>query len=228
MQAGRRLEYRRHQRHLRPLPAGPDGVHPRLRPRQEGPVERLVPAQAARVVAAGNVRHHRLSGAGDGVRQDHRRLHARRRRHAAPRHGQEGRRGDGEGTAQVRRRREAREQHRREESQRDLRPAEQVRELRLQQVALRRLRPRQLPDRVSESQLPGPVHGRRPHRRTRQRGKGLPLHRRMRSNGHHRARPGCERVARDVYAGVSPGGETRVRGHWSWVIGQAKPITHHP
>jgi hypothetical protein len=37
VQAGRRLEHRRHQRHLRALPPGPDGVHPRLRPRQEGP-----------------------------------------------------------------------------------------------------------------------------------------------------------------------------------------------
>ncbi|MGC4072317.1 MAG: hypothetical protein QM760_07340 [Nibricoccus sp.] len=46
-----------------------------------------------------------------------------------------------------------------------------------------------LPDRVPESQLPGPVHGRRAHRRARQLRKSRPLHRRMHRHGPHRPRP---------------------------------------
>ena len=52
--------------------------------------------------------HHRLPGTGDGDRPGHGGLYAWRRRPAAPRHGQEDRRGDGEGTPEVHRGRAAR------------------------------------------------------------------------------------------------------------------------
>ena len=59
------------------------------------------------------------------------------------------------------------------------RPDRGVRPLRLQQVALRRLRPGGLPDGVAEGALPGRVHGRAPQLGARQgRGRGG-LHRRL-------------------------------------------------
>ena len=81
----------------------------------------------------------------------------RRRRPAAPRHGQEDQGGDGRRSAT----RSSKGAVARgvEEAQAvvDLRPGRQVRRLRLQQVARRRLRAGRLPDRLPEGQLPGRV-----------------------------------------------------------------------
>ena len=70
--------------------------------RARRPRHGAVSAPAARARAEGDLRHHRLPGAGDGVRQGHRRLYPRRRRHASPRHGKEGRRCHGQGARQIR------------------------------------------------------------------------------------------------------------------------------
>ena len=103
---------RRDHRADRALPPRPDGVDSRLHPRQEGPIDRAVSASPPRGCVPRDVRGHGLPGAGHGGSQGHRRLHARRRRHAPPRHGQEGPRGHGPGTRQFRVRGEAAPQHR--------------------------------------------------------------------------------------------------------------------
>ena len=105
------------------------------------------------------------------------------------------------GARQVRRRREAAAQHRRGRLRRDLRHPQQIRRLRLQQIALRRLRHPQLPDGLPEGEPPGAVHGRRAQLRAGQRGKGRPFHRRGARHGHPRARPRRQRVPREFHAG---------------------------
>jgi DNA polymerase-3 subunit alpha len=79
---------------------------------------------------------------------------------------------------------------------------EQVRGLRLQQVPLRRLRDPELPNGFPEGEPPRAIHGGDAQLGTRQLRKGGPLRRRVRSHGVEGARAGCERVARDVHAGV--------------------------
>ena len=136
----RPLHHRRDRRAHRALPPRPDGVDSRLRPRQKDPSTVKFPhplleevcretygvmvyqeqvMEAAKIIAG-----YTLGGA-DMLRRAM---------------GKEGRRGDGEGTRQIRRGREAREQHRRKDRRRDLRHPQQIRRLRLQQIALRRLR----------------------------------------------------------------------------------------
>jgi DNA polymerase-3 subunit alpha len=90
----------------------------------------VVPAPQARVDPQGDLRHHRLPGAGDGGGEAPRRLLARRRRPPAPRHGQEDQGGDGRAARAVRLRR-GRAGHGRSEGERDIRPSRQVRRLRL-------------------------------------------------------------------------------------------------
>ena len=87
-----------------------------------------------------------------------RRLHARRGRPAAQGDGQEERRGDGEDARQVRRRREE-ERHQREEGGAPLRPDGALRRLRLQQVALDRVRVPRVSDGVPEGELPVALRG---------------------------------------------------------------------
>ena len=81
------------------------------------------------------------------------------RRPAAPRHGQENRRGDGGATKHLHRWRDQ-ARHRSGEGHRSLRPDGEVRRLRLQQISCRRLRADRLPDRLAESQPPGGLHRR--------------------------------------------------------------------
>jgi len=93
--------------------------------------------------------------------------------------------------------------HRRKNLERDFRHPQQVRRLRLQQIALRRLRHHQLPNRLPEGQPPRAVHGRGALQRARQRRKGRPFHRRVRGDGRAGARPRRERKPRKFHTGVS-------------------------
>ena len=79
----------------RPLPAGADGQHPDLLLAEARPGEGRIPPPEARADPDGDLRHHHLPGAGDADRARSRRLHARRGRSPAPRHGQEDPGGDG-------------------------------------------------------------------------------------------------------------------------------------
>jgi hypothetical protein len=79
---------RGHHRAGRALSAGPDGEHPdllRAQARREEP-EYPIPSSSR---SCGDLRRHRLPGTGDADRAGPGRLHARRSRPAAPRHGQE-------------------------------------------------------------------------------------------------------------------------------------------
>ena len=75
------------------------------------------------------------------------------------------------------------EQHPGEAGQRDLRLAGEIRRLRIQQVALRRLRLDQLPDRLPEGELPGRVHGGAAEQRDQQHRQDLGLRRRVPAHG---------------------------------------------
>ena len=80
----------------RALPAGADGLHPET----SSPASTAASASSIRTrslekVLAQHLRHHGVPGAGDADGAGRRRLHAGRRRPAAPRDGQEEGRGDG-------------------------------------------------------------------------------------------------------------------------------------
>ena len=70
-----------------------------------------------------------------------------------------------------------------------------VRRLRVQQGALRRLRPGLLLDRVPQGQLPGRVHGRAAHLRRRRQGQVGALPGRVPADGHQGAAAGRQRLA---------------------------------
>ena len=88
-----------------------------------------------------------------------RRLQPGLRRPAAPRHGQEDQGGDGRPAGNLRERR-PRQRGRPQRCDPHLRAGGEVRGLRLQQVPRRGLRAGRLPDRLSQGQPPGRVHGR--------------------------------------------------------------------
>ena len=140
----------------RAVPPGPDGPDPDLRGAQERPRAGGVSAPAGGRNAVRDLRHHGLPGAGDADGADPGRLLARRRRPAAPGHGQEEGRGDGRAPADLPCRR-GEEQHQRGEGGRNLRLDGEVRGLRLQQVARRRLLAAGLPHRLAEGSLHGRV-----------------------------------------------------------------------
>ena len=71
---------------------------------------------------------------------------------------------------------------------RNLRPDGKVRRLRLQQVALRRLRAPRLPHRLAQDPLPGRVHGRAAHLRNLEARKRSQVHRRV-PRARHRVVP---------------------------------------
>ena len=138
----------------------------RLHRAQARPRRGQLSASRARADPEADLRRHRLPGTGDADRAGARRLFARRRRPAAPRDGQE------ESPRRWRKQRvkfedgAANNGDRAAHRERDLRPDGEVRRVRLQQVALGRLRAGRLPDRVAEGALPGRVHGRGAVRRT--------------------------------------------------------------
>ena len=119
-----------------------------------------LPSPRPREGPGADLRRHRLPGAGDADLAGPRAATASaaptcsaarwgRRR---PRRWRRSASASSRGRAARRCRREGRERH--------LRPDGEVRGVRLQQVALRRLRPPHRPDRVAEGPLPGRVHGR--------------------------------------------------------------------
>ena len=140
---------RGHRRARGAVPPGPAAVghgrrlH-RAQARQDDRSDRL-PASRPEAGARADLRRDPVPGAGDADRAGAGRLHARRRRPAAPRDGQEEARGDGEAALDLRRRRD-RARRRAAHGRAHLRPDGEVRGLRLQQVALRRVRAAVVPD----------------------------------------------------------------------------------
>ena len=135
-----------HARHSAPLPAGShrgsDRAERALPPRPHGHDRRLHRSQArpqgSGLRSAGDegnpgrdLRRDGLPGTGDADLQSHRRLLAGRSRSAAPRHGQEEGRGDGQAARALRRRR-AKQGPSAEQGRKDLRPDGEVRRLRIQ------------------------------------------------------------------------------------------------
>jgi DNA polymerase-3 subunit alpha len=137
------------------VPPRPDGPDSLLQRAQARPGRDHLSRSAHRSDPEGHLRHHGVPGAGDADGADRRRLLAGRRRPAAPRDGQEGPKwpSTARSSAKVRPRTAW------PQGRRNLRPDGEVRRLRLQQVARRRLRAGQLPDRLAEAPLPGRVHG---------------------------------------------------------------------
>ena len=140
----------------------------------------------ARADPEGDLRRHRLPGAGDADRPGARRLLARRRRQPAPRDGQEEEGGDGSRARALPRRRRGAGHGRREARGRDLRPDGDLRGVRLQQDPLRRLRAHHLPDRLPEGPLPDGVHGRAAVARDGRHRQHLQEHRRVPRPRHRR------------------------------------------
>ena len=155
---------RRHRRAGGAVPAGPARRRHGRRLHRPPPRPRRsqLPAPAPGSDAEADLRRHRLPGAGDADRPDAGRLHARRRRPAAPRDGQEGRRRDGAAARAIFEIGAADNGVDPGDAALDLRPDGEVRRLRFQQVALGGLRPDRLPDRMAEGALSGRVHGRDP------------------------------------------------------------------
>ena len=193
---------RRPDRAQRALPAGADGADPRVRRAQARPRARRLPRPAARDHPGTHLRRHGVPGAGDADRAGHRRLHARQRRPAAPRDGQEEARGDGEAARQLRRRRGGERADAREGG-RALRPDGEVRRLRLQQVALGRLRAHRLPDRVAQGPPSGRVPRREPVAGDGRHRQGARAARRRAADGPHAAAARRQRVDLALRAGRS-------------------------
>ncbi len=97
--AGAARPLRGHHRAGRAVSARADGPHPDFIARKHGEqrVEYLDPRLEP--ILSRDLRHHGVPGAGDADRAGDRRLHAGRRRPAAPRDGQEEARGDGDSSA---------------------------------------------------------------------------------------------------------------------------------
>ncbi len=117
------------------------------------------PLPAARAPPDRDARRPRLPGAGDARRAGHRRLHPRRGGQAPQGDRQEGR-GGPEGRGREVRQEVGGERRPEEEGRGALGADPPLRPLRVQQVALGRLRPPRVPDRVDEGPLPGGLHGR--------------------------------------------------------------------
>jgi DNA polymerase-3 subunit alpha len=207
---------------FRPGPLG-SGMDREWVDRKHGNTAVTYPHPLAGTRARANLRRDRVPGTGDADRAGAGRLFARRRRPAAPRHGQEEARGDGEGAHQVRAR-VRRTRDRRDPGLVDLRPDGEVRRIRIQQVALGRLCAGGLPHRLAQDPLPRGVHGggavvrHGQHRKGRgflqrspldaasgagSRRERLGLHVRSRGRAHHSLRPGRSEGRR----------AWRVRGH---------------
>ena len=140
-----------------------------------------------------HLRPDRLPGAGAEGRPDHRRVLARRGRHPAPRDGQEEARRAGEELRPLPGRRQEERLQRRGHPGPVGRPGP-LRRLRLQQGALRRVRPGLLLDRVPQGQLPGRVHGRAAHLGQGRQGQVGGLPQRVPPHGHQGAPAERQRV----------------------------------
>ena len=152
---------RGHHRPRRALPPGPDGQHPDASSTAstgEEPIDYLHPLLEPILKETYGVIVYQ-----EQVMQIAQVLAgylARRRRPAAPRHGQEDQDGDGRSSRAASSRARSSNGVERGTRRVHLRPDGQVRRLRLQQVARRGLRAGRLSDRLSQGQLPGRVHGR--------------------------------------------------------------------
>ena len=98
---GRADRVRRHRRPRRPLPARRDGLHPRLREGQEGPLDGALPGPAPARDHRGDPRLRHLPGAADGDRPLDGRLHRRRGGRPAQGDRQEEARPDGDDEGQI-------------------------------------------------------------------------------------------------------------------------------
>ena len=155
---GRPDRVRRPRRARRPLPARRDGLHPRLREGQEGPLDGPLPRPAPARDHRGDPRLRHLPGAADGDRPRDGRLLRRRGGRPAQGDRQEEARPDGDDEGQV----HAGAGGIRDRAQRRQGPLEAERSRRrllLQQVPRRLLRADLLPHRLPQGQLPGRVHG---------------------------------------------------------------------
>ena len=187
----------------RPGPMGADSHNKyarRKNGREEVDADPPGAGRAARGHPGGDLRPDRLPGAGHGDRPEARGLLAGPGGHPAPRDGQEeeGRAGQavrgllrGHGRARLLHERRA-----------DAvgHPAAVLR-LRLQQGALGGVRPGVVLDRLPQGQLPGRVHGRRPHVRQGRQGQDGDLPQRVPADEDPGAAAGRQRVGGDVHAG---------------------------
>ena len=161
----------RPRRHGRPLPAGPDGQHPRLHPAQARPGAGDLPPPAPRAVPGADLRDLRLPGGHHGRGHRPRRLQRPGGGHARLRDPQEEveRPALDEGPVRHpggRARRPPGDDRRR------LQGLRAVRALRLQQGPRHLLRPGRLPDGLPQGELHRRVHGQRPDRLPGQRREG--------------------------------------------------------
>ena len=153
--------HRRPYRPERAVPPRPDsGRHDRRFHQSQA---RQNQSQLRTSAAAGNsrrnLRRHPVSGTGDADRQPTGQLLSRRSRPPAPRHGQKEKGRNGRATRQIHGRLRQK-QNQREESRAHFQPDGRICGLRLQQIALLRLRAAGLSDRLPENALPGGIHGR--------------------------------------------------------------------
>ena len=160
------------------------------------PVE--LPAPRPRRGPGADVRADDLPGAADARRAEAGRLLARRGRQPPQGDREEGSRPHREGAHEVRRRMRLpgpRPRVRRA----DLRHDRAVRRLLVQQVALGRLRPARVPDRLPEGELPGRVPRRAAHQREEQQGPDRGLPERVPHAQHRRARARRQRVGAGLH-----------------------------
>ena len=201
---------RGHHRARRAVPPGPAAVghgrrlhRPQARPHRR---RHRLPAPGPEARPVPDLRRDPVPGTGHADRAGAGRLHARRRRPAAARDGQEESRGDGAAAFHLRRRRD-RARRGRERGRLHLRPDGEVRGVRLQQVALGRVRRAVLSHGVAEDALPGGVHGGGAVVRHGQDRQGRHAHRRVQPHGAHGRAARRQRLAvhvHDVGAEVDP------------------------
>ncbi len=197
---------RGHHRAGGAVPSGPAAVghgrrlhRPQARPRRR---RHRLPAPGAEAGPVPDLRRDPVPGTGHADRAGARRLHARRRRPAAARDGQEEGRGDGAAALHLRRGRDP-AWRRRAHRGAHLRPDGKVRGVRLQQVALRGVCGAVVPDRVAQDALPGGVHGGGALVRHGQDRQGRHTDRRVRPHGAQGRAAGHQRFAVHV-RGVGP------------------------
>src|SRR5438105_3650024 len=157
-----------------------------------------LPASEPRTRPQAHLRRDPLPGAGHADRAGARRIHARRGGSAAPRDGQEEPRGDGAAALGVRRRRGGARCARGPRGA-HLRSDGEVRRLRLQQIALGRLRAARVSDGVPEGPLARGVHGGRALGRYGSHRQGGDAHQGVQRHGTRGAAAGCQRLELRVH-----------------------------
>ena len=167
----------RAQRALPPGPAARRGRR-RLHRAQARPRRSEVRAPADGAAGQGDLRRHRVSGAGHAPGERAGRLHDGAGRRAPKRDGQERRREDAGAARELHQRLQG-ARHRGEEGHEDLRVHGVLRGLRLPEGALDDLRAAGVSNRVSQGALPAALHGGAAHDRVGELGQGRALSRRI-------------------------------------------------